>query len=245
MRVLKNDQDSLGLDTGMPKQEIWVNEFTEASALRFREQIMEHVKNFGIEKPIIVYIDSYGGYADSLCNMLETMDEVPNAFITVASGKAMSCGAILLSHGDYRFCGRHARTMIHEIQAMACGNARTVENDALEIKRLNKRVMEILARNCKMKNYKELKERFNDKDADELWMDAEESLKFGLVDYIGMPLLMPVQTWQCIVAPQKSKKSDETKTEINNNETAVLQKAKKKPKPKKYVGKAGKKWKVK
>ena len=52
---------------------------------------------------------------DCLASMIETMDEVPNPIITVAHGMAMSCGAVLLSHGDIRFVGKNSRIMVHEV----------------------------------------------------------------------------------------------------------------------------------
>lgn len=201
-----------GSDEEQPQKttrEIYVTAFTEKSAQRFRQQVHEVVDECGPDKPIIVYIDSYGGYADSLASMLETMDEVPNPFITVAIGKSMSCGAILLSHGDYRFCGRYARVMVHEVQSVVWGNARTMKNDLNETLRLNRKLMELLAKNCGMKSYEELKDRFKQKDADELWMGPEDALKFGIVDHVGMPKLIPVNAFQCAVLPEKPSRRDQ------------------------------------
>jgi hypothetical protein len=93
--------------------------------------------------------------------------------------------------------------MVHEISAGAFGNARTVKNDANEIARINHKFMDLLAKNCGMSGYEELKKRFREKDADELWLSPDDALKFGLVDHIGMPLLTPVELWQVVVAPDK------------------------------------------
>ncbi len=87
--------------------EIWVIEFTAESAQEFREKLLEQSKD-NPNRPIIVYIDSYGGQVDALAKMISTMDEIPNPIITACVGKAMSCGAILLSHGDIRFCDPHS-----------------------------------------------------------------------------------------------------------------------------------------
>lgn len=202
-RINHNCGDDDDVQLHKNTKEIYVTSFTEKSAQQFREQVQEVVGEYGPDRPIVVYIDSYGGFVDSLASMLETMDEVPNPFITVAIGKSMSCGAILLSHGDYRFCGRYARVMVHEVQSGAWGNVRSMKNDVNEVLRLNCRMMELLAKNCGMKSYEELKERFKQKDADELWMSPEDALKFGIVDYVGMPKLIPVSTYQCGVLPEK------------------------------------------
>ena len=213
-------------------EEIWVTQFTEKSALQFRQQVLEASEAEGPDKPITIYIDSYGGYVDSLASMLETLDEVPNPIITVAAGKSMSCGAILLSHGDYRFCGRYARVMVHEVSSVVWGNTRTIKNDANETIRLNRKFMELLARNCGMKGYEELKAHFKDKDADELWMGPEEALKFGIVDHIGMPKLIPLvkTSYQCAVVPAKPRISKEPEPTKKSASPAPIEKKKAKKK---------------
>ena len=182
--------------------EIWVNSFTEASARQFREQVLMEARE-DPNKPIIIYIDSYGGFADSLAAMLETMDEVQNPFVTVAYGKAMSCGAILLSHGDYRYVGKYARVMVHEVTAGSWGNARTLKNDTKEILRLNRVMMELVAKNCGMKGYDDLKNKFREHDADEIWMSAQDAVAFGIADYVGSVTLVPMIAWNCCTPPNK------------------------------------------
>ena len=59
-------------------QEIWVNEFTENSAQRFREQLFAKAKS-DTDRPIVIYIDSYGGYVDSLAKMIASMDEIASS----------------------------------------------------------------------------------------------------------------------------------------------------------------------
>jgi ATP-dependent protease ClpP protease subunit len=57
--------------------EIWVTKFDEESSQEFREKVMA-IAHRDPEMVIPIYIDSYGGFVDSLAKMLETMDEVPN-----------------------------------------------------------------------------------------------------------------------------------------------------------------------
>src|ERR1700693_3667985 len=119
------------MKVGRDSDEILVNDFTEDSAQEFRDKLLEAAKDDPM-KPIVVYIDSYGGEVDALAKMIETMDEVSNPVITVAMGKAMSCGAMLLSHGDIRFCGKHSRVMIHEVSIGTGGDVHDVESTAKE-----------------------------------------------------------------------------------------------------------------
>lgn len=191
-------------------KEILINHFNEESAREFRNQVLQQAAMGGPELPIVVYIDSYGGDADSLASMLETMDEVPNSFITVAIGKAVSCGAILLSHGDYRFCGRYARVMIHEVKAGVYGDIDDLKNDVSETVRLNEMFMDLLAKNCHLTGFKELKEKMRAHDGGDMWMGPEAALAFGLVDFVGVPKLMPVIQYQCAVLPAKAPRREVT-----------------------------------
>jgi ATP-dependent Clp protease, protease subunit len=182
--------------------EIWVNSFDEAAAQKFRKQMMSAAKS-DKHKPIVIYIDSYGGYVDSLAKMIETMDELPNPKVTVCLGKAMSCGAILLSHGDARFCGPHSRVMVHEVSGFTFGDVHDMHADTEETKRLNEHFMGLLARNCGMTGYRELRRLIKERDGRELYMNAKKSLEFGIVDAVGIPKVNDTTFYEISAIPPK------------------------------------------
>ena len=184
--------------------DIWVTEFTTEAALEFREQVFEASKG-DVMRPIIVYIDSYGGAVDALASMIETMDEVPNPIITAAVGKAMSCGAMLLSHGDIRFIGKHSRVMVHEVSSGTAGDVHDMGADTQETKRLNRYFMDLLAKNCGIKGYDALRKIIKDQDGRDRYMDAAKALKFGIVDPIGMPKVNRMKLYQVEVTGPKDK----------------------------------------
>ena len=191
--------------------EIWVIDFTPDSAQEFRKQVLfESALN--PQKPIVIYIDSYGGYVDSLAKMIETMDEVPNPFVTVCMGKAMSCGAMLLSHGNYRYCGRHSRVMVHEVSSGTEGDVHDMHNDAIESKRLNEYFMGILAKNCGISGgYATLRKMIKDKDGRDMYLNAQEAVKFGIVDEIGIPKLLELNFHEVLTLPIKPRSAAVTK----------------------------------
>ena len=182
--------------------EILVNSFTEESAQEFRERVLE-IAHDDPNTVIPIRIDSYGGSVDSLMKMIETMDEVDNRFITHCSGKAMSCGAILLSHGDIRFCGKYSRTLIHNVSSFSYGDVLDQAQTAHETMRLNKLALGLLADNCEM-TYKELQAHIKaTKGSKDLIMSANQSKKFGLVDYVGAPLIQVATYFHVdVVAPK-------------------------------------------
>jgi ATP-dependent protease ClpP protease subunit len=185
-------------------KEIWVRSFTEESAQEFREQVMERSDKEGT-MIIPIYIDSYGGNAYALSKMIATMDEVPNRFITAAYGKAMSCGAILLSHGDLRFVDKYASVMIHNVSASAWGDVFDMKSRSEEMMRVNKMFIGLLAKNCG-KTYEELQDLIKSQtDSKEIWLQADEAVKFGIADKVGVPEMVPIIQWACEARPEKQR----------------------------------------
>lgn len=183
--------------------EIWVTNFTTESAQEFRERLKE-ISAEDQTKPIIVYIDSYGGQVDAMASMIATMDEIPNPIITSAFGKAMSCGAILLSHGDIRFCDPHARIMVHRVSAATWGDTDDMKNDVEEIARINRYWLGFLAANSNMAGgYDELESLMKSKDGRDRYLTAEEAQHMGLVDVVGRPRIAQVTVYEVVNGPDK------------------------------------------
>lgn len=221
---------SITVEDGLPTSimgEVCVNEFTERSAARFRKQIL-YRSDIDPDAPIVIYIDSYGGYVDSLAKMIETMHEVPNKFITVCMGKAISCGSILLSHGDVRFCGGFSRVMIHNVSSGSWGDVYSLKASSDQTMKMNERFMGLLANNCGL-SYEELQTKIKTTECSrEIWLDADQAKKFGIVDEIGIPSLTPILGWECQtitpkplndLAPKKTTKKKASKKKATKKTT--------------------------
>jgi len=204
--------------------EIWVTDFTQESSLEFREKVLAKAKLSPTE-PIVIRINSYGGFVDALALMLSTMDEVPNRFVTVAQGCAISCGAILLSHGDLRFCDRFSRVMIHNISTGSWGDAYALKSDSDEALRLNRRFIGLLAQNCGT-TYDKIQHSIKDAvGSKEIWLNAEDALKFGIVDKVGVPHMSGEISWSFQVPQPKVRLNRKKNTE--QKKTRVIKKPKK------------------
>ncbi len=90
-------------------------------------------------------------------------------------------GSILLSVGKKgrRFIQPHARVMIHQPSGGARGQASNIEIQAKEIIKTKEIGAKILGENCGQPYEKILKDFNRD-----YWMDAEESIAYGIVDGI-------------------------------------------------------------
>lgn len=206
-------------DDGPSVPEIWVTKFDEDHAQKFRKQVLEASKS-DPNKPVLIYIDSYGGYVDALAKMIETLDEIPNPVVTVCMGKAMSCGAMLLSHGDVRFLGRHSRIMIHEVSSGTFGNVQDMKEDTKETVRLNEYFMGQLARNCGFKNYEEFRAVIKEQDGRDRYLVGNDALKFGIVDAIGLPKVTGRVIYEIAKQPIKAPAANRNKQTLKLNKTS-------------------------
>ena len=132
-------------------------------------------------KEIQLIINSPGGYVTSGFAIYDTIKQLKSPVSTVCSGLAASMGSILLSVGKKgrRFIQPHAKVMIHQPSGGAQGQASNIEIQAREIIKTKELGAKILAENCGQK-YDQVMKDF-DRD---YWMDAQESVDYGIVDGI-------------------------------------------------------------
>lgn len=166
-----------------------VNEFTEASAKQLASDVAKLVEIGQGLVPVV--IDSYGGDVYALLSMIDTLGACGLPILTFASGKAMSCGAVLLACGTkgMRFVAPNATIMLHEVSwsQMSVKNA-DMQSDAAECKRLNVMLDHVLDEHCgKKKGY--FDRLCKSTSRVDLYLDAKQALKHGLVDHVGVPVL--------------------------------------------------------
>lgn len=133
---------------------------------------------------IQLVINSPGGYVTSGFSIYDTITSLKSPVSTVCSGLAASMGSILLSVGakGRRFIQPHARVMIHQPSGGAQGQASNIEIQAREIIKTKEIGARILAENCGQ-SFEKIMKDFNR----DYWMNAEESVEYGIVDGILAP----------------------------------------------------------
>lgn len=132
-------------------------------------------------KDIHLYINSPGGYVTSGFAVYDCIKSLNSEVSTICTGFAASMGSILLSAGQKgkRFIQPHAKVMIHQPSGGARGQASDIEITAQEIIKTKELSAKILAENCGQTVEKVMKDFNRDH-----WMDAEESVEYGIVDKI-------------------------------------------------------------
>ena len=132
-------------------------------------------------KEIKFYINSPGGIITSGMVIYDTMQMITSPVSTICMGMAASMGSILLSGGKKgkRFIYPHGEVMIHQPSGGGQGTSADLEIMAIQILKAKQLGAKILADNCGQ-TYEKVMEDF-DRD---YWMDAKESLAYGIVDKI-------------------------------------------------------------
>ncbi len=132
-------------------------------------------------KEITFYINSPGGVVTSGMVIYDTMQMITSPVSTVCMGMAASMGSILLSGGakGRRFIFPHGEVMIHQPSGGGRGTSADLEIMAIQIQKAKMLGAKILAENCGQTVEKVLKDFDRD-----YWMDANESIKYGIVDQI-------------------------------------------------------------
>lgn len=167
---------------------IYVNKFTEESAKEFLEAMINAQATGQSIIPIV--IDSYGGEVYSLLKMIDVIRSSSVPVATVCMGKAMSCGAVLLTCGSegHRYMAPTATVMIHDVASFAMGKVEEIKADAKESDRLNKLIFKIMADNCgKEAGY--FSKLVHEHGHADWFLDADECKKHGMVNHLRIPKL--------------------------------------------------------
>jgi len=132
-------------------------------------------------KEITFYINSPGGMVTSGMVIYDTMQMISSPVSTVCMGMAASMGSILLSGGakGKRFIFPNGEVMIHQPSGGGQGTSADLEIMATQILKTKNMGAEILAKNCGQTVEKVLKDFDRD-----YWMDAKESVEYGIVDAV-------------------------------------------------------------
>jgi ATP-dependent Clp protease protease subunit len=132
-------------------------------------------------KDIMIYMNTPGGSVYAGLGVYDTMQYISPDVATICTGMAASMGAVLLCAGTKgkRSALKHSRVMIHQPMGGVQGQASDIEITAREIKKIKHELYQIISDH----SGKPFKTVWKDGDRD-YWMDAEEALKYGMIDEV-------------------------------------------------------------
>ena len=136
-------------------------------------------------KPITMVISTEGGSASDMFSVYDTMRMTKKAceIRTFGVGKVMSAGVLLLAAGTKgeRKIGANCRVMIHGVMGGFGGSLTNMENEIAEVRWIQDRFIKCLAAETSLTESK-IRKMLN-KQID-IYLSAEEAVKFGIADEI-------------------------------------------------------------
>lgn len=154
---------------------------TEHSIANVIAQLL-HLANTS-RSPIHLVVSTYGGSVDEMFSLYDTIKFLPCPVHTVALGKVMSAGVLLLASGvkGKRLVGASARIMVHSVIGGSYGNVFELENHTQEQRRMHDLMVCSLVKETKMT--RKQVEAMMSKKVD-CYIGAEEAVRLGIVDRI-------------------------------------------------------------
>jgi len=133
------------------------------------------------DKDINLYINSPGGSVTAGLAIYDTMQYIKPDISTICMGQATSMGALLLAAGakGKRYALPHARVMIHQPLGGVQGQATDIDIQAREILKIKDLIHKIL-----VKHTGQTMEKLRQDTERDYFMDAEEAMRYGIVDRI-------------------------------------------------------------
>jgi ATP-dependent Clp protease protease subunit len=170
---------------------IFVTSFNDAAVADFLKEmvIMQLDPKYQV---IPVVISSYGGYLHALLAMIDLIQASPKPVATIAVGKAMSCGAVLLAAGTkgLRFAAPNTDIMIHEVSSGDHGKTSELQTSTKQTTKLNNFMFEFLTK-CSNRKEKDYFKKMIKKNGNVDWhLTAEEFKRLGLIDQVCVPNLV-------------------------------------------------------
>ena len=163
---------------------IFLNELITKQTASQLSALLLYYDNDNSEEDISIYINSHGGDADGLSNIYDVMQMIKSPIQTICIGRCYSAAAVILSAGSVgkRYCFKHAKVMIHGIQAsfpIPGDDMSNSKNYYSFLKDHNDSIMKILSKHTghTLENVKEDCLR-------DMWLDAKAALSYNLIDEI-------------------------------------------------------------
>jgi len=175
------------IDERNKPRSVWVTHFDTYSVQEFYDSFVD-LENNPMVNVIPVFINSYGGEVFSYIAKRDLLQTSDRPVSTICMGKAMSCGAYLLAAGTkgLRFATPDSRILIHQVSGGVRGKTSDITFDAKDIQSLNDTVFENLSKDTGISVAK-FKQEMKNRDNTDWTLTAEEALKWGIIDKIGVP----------------------------------------------------------
>ncbi len=146
-----------------------------------QKQCMFQKIQFDLPKPppIKIYINSDGGEIFSAFTSVDRIKSSKVPVNTYVEGIVASAASLISISGHKRFINKNAVMLVHQLRSWCGGTHENIKDEAKNLELLSDKIKKIYLENTKFKE-KDLEEMLKH----DIYLSAEECLKYGLVDVI-------------------------------------------------------------
>lgn len=158
----------------------FAGDVTETSVSQAIAELFTFAKNDSIS-PVYMIIETYGGSVDSMFSLYDAMKFVTCPIVTIALGKVMSAGVLILAAGDKgkRMIAPHARVMTHPAWGIMAGNIFEIKHELKEMERQEQQWISAMANETGLSQTKLIE--LNSRQYDQ-YLTPEECIELGICD---------------------------------------------------------------
>jgi len=134
----------------------------------------------GAYEPVIhLHLNTFGGSIFAAFSTVDTIRRMKSKVYTYIDGSVASAGTLISAIGSKRYMGQHAHLLIHQLSSGVYGKFSEMEDEIFNCANLMRLLKDFYKKNTKlpMKKLDELLKR-------DIWLNAEECLRYGIVDEI-------------------------------------------------------------
>lgn len=135
-----------------------------------------------------LYVDSPGGYCHTFSSMQALMRDGNVTYHTIALGHACSCGCLLMAMGNIRWASPEASFMFHDASSVSWGKQKEMKESIEDSEKMLSRLLKLYASQTKMPLEFWMEKSYARATGD-LYFSADEALEWGVVDFIGLPVV--------------------------------------------------------
>jgi len=132
-------------------------------------------------EPINIYIDSPGGFVYPTFGLISLIENSKTPVHTICTGYAMSSGFLILISGHKRYCYNHSTMLYHQVLAGANGFVKEINDEFIEINRLQKKIEKHVLNKTKLSK-KTIKKSYKTKT--NLYFTSKDAKKYKIIDKI-------------------------------------------------------------
>lgn len=129
------------------------------------------------EVPIYLHISSFGGSIFAAFTAIDVMRTCRVPIHTIIEGATASAGTLISVFGARRYITKTAYMLIHQLSSACWGKMSEIEDEFSNLQELMRKIYKIYKRKTTIPK-EELKDLLNH----DLWLNAKQSIEYGLVD---------------------------------------------------------------